>query len=100
MKKIIGNVGFLYSFLRLTKDPNRLDLVFALADGLDAESDPKVRAMLDLPAVRRALAGRLPVPRIDLVKLRALPEGTFGRAAARFFDEHGFDPEGLYHTKG
>jgi ubiquinone biosynthesis protein Coq4 len=100
MKKIIGSVRFISSFLRLIRDPNRLDLVFGLADGLDPKDNPNVQAMLDLPAVRRGLAGPLPTPRIDLPRLRTLPDGTLGREVARFFDSQGYDPEGLYHTQG
>jgi ubiquinone biosynthesis protein COQ4 len=100
MKKIIGSVRFVSSFLRLIKDPNRLDLVFGLADSLDPKGNPNVQAMLDLPVVRRGLAGHLPTPRIDLPRLRTLPDGTLGREVARFFDSQGYDPEGLYHTQG
>lgn len=100
MKKIIGSIRFVSSFLRLIKDPGRLDLVFGLADSLDPKSNPNVQAMLDRPEVRRGLAGHLPTPRIELPKLRALPDGTLGREVARFFDSQGYEPEGLYHTQG
>lgn len=100
MKKLISSVRFVSSFVRLIRDPNRLDLVFGLADGLDPATNPNVRAMLNRPVVRRHLDGQLPIPRIDLARLRTLPEGTFGREVARFFDAQGLDPAALYHTQG
>lgn len=100
MKKLIGSARLLFTFLRLTRDPNRLDLVFGLADSLGPDDNPNVKAMLARPGVRRHLEGHLPIPRIDLAHLRTLPEGTFGHAVARFFDDQGFDPAALYHTQG
>ena len=45
------------------------------------------------PSLRDALAPvRGYAPRLDFEALRRLPEGTFGRATARFFDEHHLSP--------
>lgn len=99
MKKLIGGVRFLLAFLRIARDPNRLDLVFQIADGFDAD-EPQIRALLTHPVVRKHLDGHLPIPTIDLARLRALPAGTFGREVARFFDDQGYDPAALYHSQG
>src|SRR5262249_44288573 len=85
------------TFLRLVRDPTRVDLVFDLADALP--TDPEyVRPMLEQPAVVAFLARRTPPLRVSLPALRALPEGTLGRAFAAFLDQRGFDPTGLYHS--
>jgi ubiquinone biosynthesis protein COQ4 len=45
------------------------------------------------PELAAALSGLEPaVPTIDMPTLRALPEGSFGRAYARFLDDHGLHP--------
>lgn len=98
MLDVVEKARFVWTFLRLTRDPNRLDLVFKLADGLDPSRRPEVQKMMARPEVRRALDAGVPVPRIDLPTLRALPEDSFGRAVAAFFDRQGFDPTGLHHT--
>lgn len=98
MMEVIQNVRFFWNFLRLSKDPSRLDLVFKMADGLDPRKRPEVGRMLERPEIRRHLEGHLPVARVDLPALRGLPEGSFGRAVAAFFDERKLDPAGLYIT--
>jgi ubiquinone biosynthesis protein COQ4 len=80
----------------LVKDPNRLDEVIGLADelGNDQAFDTilvHVRASED---GRAALRDR-PRVRVNLPRLRALPDGTFGREAARFLDQRGLDPDSL-----
>lgn len=97
MMKLIGGVRFIVTLLRIVRDPNRLDLVFKLADSFKAD-DPMVRKLLAHPVVRRRLDRDLPIPTLDLARLRALPDGTLGREIARFFDDRGFDPAALYHT--
>lgn len=82
--------------VRLVRDPNRLDEVFAIADQL--EQTEAIDAIVDFvrrdPAGASALVER-PRVSIDLPRLRALPEGTFGREVARFFDTNGLDPASL-----
>ena len=82
--------------LRLVRDPNRLDEVIAMADRLgDSPAiDPVVEHIAGLPGGRAALADR-PRVDVDLPRLRALPDGTFGREAARFLDARGLDPADL-----
>ncbi len=99
MLQIVQNVRFLWNFIRLTRDPSRLDLVFKMADTLDPDRRPEVRRMLARPEVRRYLDGHLPIARLDLVALRAAPEGSFGRAVATFFDTQKLDPAAIHHTE-
>jgi ubiquinone biosynthesis protein Coq4 len=69
--------------LRLLKDPNDLDEVFKLDAAL-----PKPKIDVALPADRTRVD-------IDLAQLRLMPEGTFGRAVADFFDANGLDPKSI-----
>lgn len=82
--------------IRLVRDPNRLDEVFAIADQL--EQTEAIDAIIDHvrrdPGGARALVER-PRVSLDLARLRTLPEGTFGREVARFFDANGLDPAAL-----
>jgi len=97
MRKILGLFNFGTTYLRFVRDPNRLDLVFKLLDGLDRDA-PAAHAMLARPGVAEFLAGRSPALRFELAALRALPEGCLGRAFAAFLDQRGLDPAGLYHS--
>lgn len=97
MRKLIGLFHFGSTFIRFVRDPDRLDLVFKLADHLDRDA-PALRAMLARPGVAEFLAGRAPALRFELPALRALPEGSLGRAFAAFLDQRGLDPGGLYHS--
>ena len=81
--------------LLLLRDPNRLDEVFAL----DRATPKRVRALVVRAARehgdgRRALAERHRIV-IDMVRLRALPKGTFGRSVADFYDENGLTPSAI-----
>lgn len=97
MLKLVRMFRFGTTFVRLVRDPNRVDLVFKLADSIDR--DPAaLEPILGHPNVAPVLARRARPPRVDLAALRALPEDTLGRAFAAFLDARGFDPTGLYHT--
>src|SRR4051794_37969833 len=96
MRKIIGLFNFSTTFIRFVGNPNRLDLVFKLVDNLDDDA-PAMHTMLARPAVARFLAERSPALRFELGALRALPEGSLGRAFAAFLDQRGLDPAGLYY---
>lgn len=98
MLNVVENARVLWTFLRLTRDPGRLDLVLKLTDGLDPTRRPAARKMIERPEIQAALAGELPLPTIDLKVLRTLPAGSFGRAAAEFFDAQGLDPAVLHYT--
>ena len=97
MRKILGLFHFSTTFLRFIGDPNRLDLVFKLIETFDPDA-PAMRTMLARPEVARFLAERRPPLRFELAALRALPEGSLGRAFAAFLDQRGLDPAGLYHS--
>jgi ubiquinone biosynthesis protein COQ4 len=96
MRKIVGLFRFASTYVRLVRDTNRLDLVFALADSFD--DSPGLRRMLARPEVRAYLARPLPPLQLDLQQLRGMPEGSLGRAFAAFLDARGLDPAGLYHS--
>ncbi len=100
MRKFISLLRFSSTYVRLVRDTGRLDLVFALADALTdpKEMSPTLQAMLARPGVAEFLANPTPPLRADLATLRAMPEGSLGRAFAAFLDQRGLDPTGLYHS--
>ena len=84
-----------WAALRLLRDPNRLDEVFAL----NRATPLRVRREL-VDAVSRSDRGRRALeerPRVavDLERLRAMPEGSFGRAVADFYDRNGLTPAAI-----
>jgi ubiquinone biosynthesis protein Coq4 len=88
---------------RLVKDPNRLDEVIAMADDLSADNEPAFDAILvhaRASDTGRAALRDKPRVRIDLARLRAMPDGTFGREAARFLDARKLDPNDLPDRPG
>jgi ubiquinone biosynthesis protein Coq4 len=86
---------------RLVKDPNRLDEVIGIADDLgdDGALDPILAHVRASEGGRAALRDK-PRVRVDLPRLRAMPDGTFGREAARFLDDRKLDPSALPHRPG
>ncbi|MCY1004110.1 Coq4 family protein [Nannocystis pusilla] len=96
MRKIVGLFRFASTYVRLVRDTDRLDLVFALADSFD--ESPGLRRMLARPEVKAYLARPLPPLTLKLEELRALPEGSLGREFARFLDQRKLDPTGVYHS--
>ncbi|MEZ4236198.1 MAG: Coq4 family protein [Myxococcota bacterium] len=68
------------------RDPERhlADIAVLKCDAFGVDARPHLRDAL------RPVRGWL--PHIDLDRLRALPEGTFGRAYARFLDEAHLSP--------
>ena len=96
MRKIVGLFRFASTYVRLVRDTDRLDLVFALADSFD--ESPGLRRMVGRPEVKAYLARPLPPLTLKLEELRALPEGSLGREFARFLDQRKLDPAGVYHS--
>jgi ubiquinone biosynthesis protein Coq4 len=94
--KPMQTVKAVRAFVRLTLDPNQLDEVFKLSDGVVEED--VLRAIIDAanrePATAAALAERYHV-HLDLATLRALPDGTLGREYARMMDKNGLDPASI-----
>lgn len=100
MRKIVKLLRFGSTYIRLVRDTGRLDLVFALGDALadPNEPAPALTDMLGRPGVAEYLAGSMAPLRVELVALRAMPEGSLGRAFAAFLDQRGLDPQGVYHS--
>lgn len=87
---------FAVNFVRLVRDPRRVDLVLQLAD--QTANPEGLRAFLQRPVVVDFLARRPAPLRVSLTEMRAMPEGSLGRAYAGFLDSRGFDLDGLYHS--
>ena len=85
-----------YSLARLVKDPNRLGEVFEMSDALATPDviQPMVDRLAEDAVVARAFEERHRI-RIDLAELRALPEGTLGRAFAEHMIAAKLDPSAL-----
>lgn len=93
-------LSFVSTFVRLVRDPGRLDLVFSVGDSPRsrqrlAEGPP----LLTQPSVAPHLTTCRP-PSLDLRALRLLPASTLGGAYARFMDERGLDPDDLVLRSG
>jgi hypothetical protein len=83
--------------LRLLRDPSRLDAVFQIDDAIpdhDAVLARIVESMRAHPGPAEALVRRARLD-VDLPALRAMADGTFGRAVARFLDDNGLDPRSI-----
>jgi ubiquinone biosynthesis protein COQ4 len=97
MRNPLTLVKLAVAAVRLVRDTDRLDEVFAIADSLD-EGGNELQLIVDHahrdPQGARALRER-PRVELDLPRLRTLPDGTFGREVARFFDERGLDPASI-----
>ncbi len=82
----------------LIADPERTDQVFEIIDALSGASfERSFRRFRAHPGGARLLAERpsLLAALSDRAALRALPEGSFGRAYAEFMDGAQLDPQGL-----
>ena len=94
MKKLILRIKLITAFVSLVRDPRKTDRIFAMAGAI--RKDRRDIAMKSLahhfndPGFR-ALHTAQDNPRTDLENLRQRPDGSFGRAVARFLDQHGFD---------
>jgi ubiquinone biosynthesis protein COQ4 len=85
----------LFAGLRLMRDPNRLGDVFVLDRGLSKDVAARiVESVASHSDGRRALADK-PRLTLDLERLRGLPDGTFGRAVADFYDANGLTPAAI-----
>jgi ubiquinone biosynthesis protein COQ4 len=81
--------------LRLLRDPNRLDEVFALDRATPKAVGPLlVERVQHYAEGRRALTQR-PRLALDLPSLRVLSPGTFGRSVADFYDAHALTPASI-----
>jgi ubiquinone biosynthesis protein COQ4 len=97
MKTFFSRLRGHWAGVRLLLDPSKLDQVFEIDAAIPDQEAIMARvaeAMRAHPDGARALAER-PRLALDLAALRALPEGTFGRAVADFFDEKKLDPRSI-----
>jgi len=96
LKRAVSLVKLARGAWRVAKDPDRLDEVIAIADSLNDTA--AFSAIIDhVRALPHGPAAMVDRPRVDLdlVRLRQLPDGSFGREAARFLDARGLDPADL-----
>jgi ubiquinone biosynthesis protein Coq4 len=98
MRNPLSLVKIARAGITLVRDPDRLGEVFEIADGL--ADTGSIDAIID--HVRRDPGGASalvehPRVQLDLPTLRTLPDGSFGREAARFLDARGLDPGNLPH---
>lgn len=95
LRKLIGSVRFIRAFNTLVNDPTRLDVVFEL--GRHALVGNELPPELGRPEVLAYVrAPERPQPlRVDLEALRAMPEGSLGRAFADWLAAQGFAPGDL-----
>lgn len=88
-----------WSFVRLVRDPNRLDEVFHLSDRLSKAHPEVVQAMAEhvarTPAGARVLAERPRLGKLDLEALASRPAGSLGHTFATFLGERGLDPANI-----
>ncbi|MCB9781296.1 MAG: hypothetical protein H6742_22200 [Alphaproteobacteria bacterium] len=95
MFAFIHRARILWAMISLIRNPvDNLEKVLMVVDNLDA-TDRQDRILAGLPdtdVTRRALAEQPRMLPLDRPALRALPEGSLGRAYVDFLDLHGFDP--------
>ncbi len=87
----------LRAFVRLVKDPTRLDEVFVLAESVETEeAAARVAAIFQTdPHSARVLRERPRLGEIDLAALSKLPEGTLGRVFADAMIRMNLDPKDI-----
>lgn len=97
MPTALASAKLLYALGRITKDPSKLEVVFGLVDTFmkDPESVAQFTKVLARPELEAPCRTRLRTPALVLGELEALPEGSFGRAAAAFFRAANLDPGAL-----
>jgi ubiquinone biosynthesis protein Coq4 len=97
MNNLLRSAKGWYSGIRLLLDPKRLDDVFVLEEALadEVRAQAIVERLSATPQGAKAIVARRRLGPIDLARLRALPEGTFGRAFAEMMDARGLDPASL-----
>lgn len=87
------------AFIRLVRDPNRLDEVFALSDRLREANREVLQRIASEERLHEvgalALSGRMRIGKIDLDALALLAPGTLGRSHSDFLRQRGLDPGAL-----
>lgn len=87
----------LRAFVRLVRDPTRLDEVFVLADSVETEEAAQRvgEVFQNDPRSARVLRERPRLGEVDLGKLGTLPEGTLGRVFADAMIRMKLDPKDI-----
>ncbi|MCA9685420.1 MAG: hypothetical protein KC457_24795 [Myxococcales bacterium] len=99
MPKPLAALRFIVAYASFVRDPAQLDRVFALLDGIDAQSSDghgPLAHFLARPDVAAVMAEPRDPLTVDIADLRRLPADTLGRAFSRFVDERGLDISELY----
>jgi len=97
IKSFFGRVKGHWAGIQLLRDPSKLDQVFEI-DAAIPNHDAVLKLITE--TVQKTETGAIALadkPRlaVDLAALRALPEGTFGRAVAEYFDANKLDPRAI-----
>nr|WP_255216053.1 Coq4 family protein [Pseudenhygromyxa sp. WMMC2535] len=93
---MISGARFLAAFASMTRNPNQLDRVFRLIDGIDANDDEGLLdEIFSRPDFGPVASGDIPPLSLRPPALRRLPAGSLGRELISFLDERGLDPESL-----
>jgi ubiquinone biosynthesis protein COQ4 len=97
LSKMLLGARATVGFLKLVKDPSKLDEVFAILDSLEQSDDGKaiVQEFHSNPEHADAFRRRPRVGIPDLEELSRLPEGTLGRAFADEMRARGLDPKNI-----
>jgi len=80
----------------------QVDAAYSINDALGGQNDERLlRRLLARPDGRRLLAARPDLPALlgDHAALRALPDGSFGRAYLAFAERHGLDSRKLVESQ-
>lgn len=93
LNKLVEKMRFVYTYVALVRNPERLDLVFALADRVTDTEEPL--PLFHRPEVVAFLRRPEQDLSIDLNVLGKLPAGTLGRELADWFQRKGFAPDAL-----
>ncbi len=101
MRKMLNMLRFLRTYAALVRDPNQLEMVFALGERL-AKGDlfermPWLRGRPEIEALVSAPRRHMP---IDRSALFGLEPGTLGREFIEFIDRNGLDPSELAYSTG
>lgn len=97
MKNPIKTLRILKGFWTLSRDPNRLDQVFEIADrGESTEVLQEVASWVARdPDGARSLREMPRIGSLCLLELRKYPEGSLGREFALHMERNGLDPAGI-----
>jgi ubiquinone biosynthesis protein Coq4 len=97
MNNPLKTFKMLRGFYLLSRNPNRLEQVFEIADGGE---DPRIlREVADHvskePQGKRAMEKMPRIGELDLKELATLPKGTLGHEYAQFMLSNGLDPASI-----